>query len=88
MNMKEDVWSIYSGDITWERGGKAVHRPFAVWRGKRWGLVNPRTRREQLPTAPQPENNIGACPTNQIEEIILSSDEDIVVLSSDDEADD
>lgn len=87
MNMEEDVWSIYSGDITWERGGKAVHRPFAVWRGKRWGLVNPRTRREIPPTAPQPDNHTGACPTNQIEEIILSSDEEIVVLSGD-EADD
>jgi hypothetical protein len=49
--MQDDVWSIYSGDINWEEGGKSVHRP-SVWRGKRWGLVNLRTSREIPPTAP------------------------------------
>ena len=78
-----ETWSVWSGDIEWEgEGGKADFRPFAVFNGKKWGVIHPRTKR------PQPPTNIGACPVDQIDEIILSSDEEIIVISDQDEEDD
>ena len=66
----------------------ARRRPFALFNGKRWGIIHPRTKRPQPPTEPRPPTNIGACTVDQIEEIILSSDEEIIVISDHDEEDD
>ena len=71
-----ETWSVWSGDIECEglegEGGKADLRPFALFNGK-WGINHPRTKRPQPPTEPRPPTNKGACPVDQIEEIILSS---------------
>ena len=87
-----ETWCVLSGDIEWEgeegEGGKADFRPFALFNGKRWGIIHPRTKRPQPPTEPRSPTNIGACPVDQIEEIILSSDEEIIVISDHDEEDD
>lgn len=53
---------------------------------KKWGLINPKTK--QPPTAPRPDTNIGACPGDQLTEIIIPSDEEIIVVGDDDENDD
>ena len=73
-----ETWSVWSGDIEWDgkkgEGGKADFRPFVLFNGKRWGIINPMTKWPQPPPEPRPPTNIGACPVDQIEEIIFSSE--------------
>jgi hypothetical protein len=47
-----ETWSVWSGDIEWEgeegEGVKADFRPFALFNGKRWGIIHPRTNGHSL----------------------------------------